>query len=63
MEKNKYTLYWLTGKKEVVNGNSISDAMTNSGYGAGAIRALDFYENGVDDSYEWEDHEWVKRGD
>lgn len=43
---NTYTLFWLTGKTEIVKGNTHADAMRNAGYGAGAIRALDFYSEG-----------------
>jgi len=39
----KYTYYWLDGKREVLEGNDPSDAMNKAGYGAGALRALDFY--------------------
>jgi len=34
----------LDGSIEIINGNSISYAFTKAGYGAGAIRALDYYE-------------------
>lgn len=40
----KFILHWLDGKVEEVEGNSISDAFTRAGYGAGAIRALDWYD-------------------
>lgn len=39
-----YKLHWLDGKKEIVSGETIADAFTKAGYGAGAIRALDWYE-------------------
>lgn len=50
---NKYVLYWLTGKAEVVQGLDIASAMNNAGYGNGALRALDFYDNGEDITYTW----------
>ena len=58
----KFTLYWLTGKKEVVEGNDPAQAMTLRGYSNGATRALDFYANGEDNSYEWNptDRKWVR---
>jgi len=40
----KFKLYWLDGKEEVVEGTSIADAFMRAGYGNGAIRALDYYE-------------------
>lgn len=51
----KFTLYWLDGKREVVEGNSISEAMTLAGYGGGAVRALDFYADGNDHNYTWKE--------
>ena len=49
-----FTLFWLTGKTELVKGNTPEEAMTLAGYGAGAIPALDFYGNGdVRYKYAW----------
>jgi hypothetical protein len=49
-----YTLFWLTGKSEIVTGNTPTEAMTLAGYGGGAIRALDFYAEGDKrDKYIW----------
>jgi len=46
MDKEKtYTLFWLTGTKEVVTGKSISEAV-NKHYGGGVLRALDFWKEG-----------------
>lgn len=39
-----FILHWLDGTTEKVYGNSIGNAFTNAGYGAGAIHALDYYE-------------------
>ena len=39
-----FKLYWLSGKTETIEGDSISDAFTHAGYGQGAVRALDWYE-------------------
>lgn len=62
---NKYTLYWLGGKREVVEGNDIADAMNRAGYGNGALRALDFFAYGDDNCYEWKERDgkkaWVKK--
>ena len=48
----KFLLHWLDGKTEEVLGTSIADAFSRAGYGGGAIRALDYYEevkgNGLD---------------
>jgi len=40
----KFKFHWLDGKTEVGKGVNVSDAFTHLGYGAGAIRALDWYE-------------------
>jgi flavin-binding protein dodecin len=44
MKKKTFKLHWLTGQSEVVNGYDIADAFSKAGYGAGAVRALDWYE-------------------
>ena len=48
-----YTLYWLDGKREIVNGYDPADAMNRAGYGAGALRALDFYSSDDCKDYVW----------
>ena len=40
----KFKLFWLDGVTEIISGNSIAEAFTNAGYGAGALAALDYYE-------------------
>jgi len=51
----------MDGNKEIVLGTSIEDAFTKAGYGAGALRALDFYS--TEDSHDYDEvvHEWKKR--
>lgn len=44
MKLKTYKLYWLDGKTEIIYGFSISDAFTEAGYGAGALKALDYYK-------------------
>ena len=39
-----FELHWLGGKTEVVRGHDIADAFRRAGYGNGAIRALDYFE-------------------
>lgn len=48
----RFKLYWLDGKVEIVEGNDIADAFTKTGYGAGAIRALDWYKEITDNEDE-----------
>ncbi len=46
----KFKLYWLcAGKTEIVKGKDIAEAFTNAGYSAGAIKALDWYEEVTED--------------
>lgn len=56
-----FTLYWRDGKREIVKGTDIADAMTHAGYGHGALKALDFHCKGVDYDYEYskEQHKWI----
>lgn len=49
-----FILYWLTGKTTTVTGNTIQEAMTNAGYGNGALRALDFYDEATEQTYIWD---------
>ncbi len=45
-----YILHWLGGTTQHVYGDTIADAMTHAGYGAGAVRALDYCEQIMDAS-------------
>lgn len=59
----EYTLFWLHGEKQIVKGNSPSEAMNNAGIGAGALRALDFFAEGKSaDEWYWDAEElsWRK---
>ncbi len=51
--KQKFTLYWLDGNREPVEGTTFTDAMNKAGYGAGALRALDFHAKGDCQDYVW----------
>jgi len=54
MTNKTFTLYWRTGQREVVTGNTVEEAFTLAGYGAGAAPALDFHAKGDDDAYVWD---------
>jgi hypothetical protein len=56
----QYTFYWLTGKREVLEGNTPETALNNAGFGQGAVRALDFWAHGDNNDYLWnaETREW-----
>jgi hypothetical protein len=60
---HKFTLFWLDGKREVVTGETIADAARRAGIQRGALQVIDFYENGEDDSWEWnsERRSWVQK--
>lgn len=40
----KYRFHWLDGKVEEGEGRDVADAFTHLGYGAGALRVLDWHE-------------------
>jgi hypothetical protein len=40
----KWSLHWLDGTKEIIEGNTLSEAFTKAGYGNGALKALDYVE-------------------
>ena len=52
----KYTLFWLTGESQIVEGVDIVSAMNNAGIGNGALRALDFWAR----KDRTKDYEWNK---
>ena len=59
----RWSLYWRTGTREIIEGPDIVTAMNNAGIGAGALAALDFYKKGAEDhAYRWsaDDRRWVK---
>ena len=49
-----FTLFWRTGKREVVHGDDAADAMTRAGYGGGALAALDFWTSGVETGWTYD---------
>jgi len=40
----KFRVYWLDGKKEIIEGSDIANAFTRAGYGQGAVAAVNYYE-------------------
>jgi hypothetical protein len=59
----EYTIFWLTGKTQIIKGNSPVEAFNNAGIGSGALRAVDFYREGnITKDYEWDsvNHTWKK---
>ena len=39
-----FRFYWLDGKTEEAHGYDVADAFRRLGYGAGAVKALDYYK-------------------
>lgn len=60
MAIRKFTLYWKTGDREVVEGRDIGEAMTLAGYGGNAGAALELWTRGENHDYTWnaETREW-----
>lgn len=58
-----FTFFWLDGSREVLKGETPTDALNKAGYGRGAIKALDFYGYGDDNSVVWNKAEkaWKKK--
>lgn len=62
-EAKPFRLYWLSGDTEIVRGATIADAMNQAGYGGGAVRALDFFKEGEEQTYDWDGskRDWVQK--
>lgn len=54
-----FTIYWLGGKKDNLDGDTLIDALNSAGYGGGAVSAIDFYTEGYSDDYIYKDGQWV----
>ena len=62
-DSQEWTLFWATGRCEVVKGTTIEQAFSLAGYGGGAVGALWMHSRGdVRDEYEWkeETRRWDK---
>ena len=59
----EFTFFWLDGKREVLKGGGPADALTKGGYSQGALKALDFYDYGNNNNWEWkkEIRTWHKK--
>ena len=63
LAKNKtFTVYWRDGSRRVIHGPTIDKAFTAHGYGAGALKGMDFYMYGDCKDYQWssDKKEWLK---
>lgn len=50
----QWTVYWLDGRKSLIEGESIEAAFRDAGYGGGAIGAVDLWAKGDDHEYAWD---------
>jgi hypothetical protein len=63
MKEKTYTIFWLTGETQQIKGYDAASAFNNAGIGQGALRAVDFYLEGIEiKDYVWskENHTWEK---
>lgn len=60
---NTYALFWRSGQRQLVQGTTPADAMNNAGIGAGALPALDFWSQGDDQGWTWneENKDWERK--
>ena len=56
----KFTLYWLDGEKEVIEGFNAFNAIFLARWRSGN-RVLDFFADGDNHDYEWQDGKWVRK--
>lgn len=47
----EYNLHWNNGDIVTVKGDDIADAMNKAGYGAGVLKALDYYVEAERDTF------------
>jgi hypothetical protein len=59
LEVPTFTVYWRHGEREVLRGQTISEAITLAGYGAACLHSIDFYDRGDTASHEWVGGKWV----
>lgn len=62
----KFVMYWKDGKRQEIEGSTISKAVAKAGYGTGALQALDFYAgcplgSAYDLSWEYVNKTWRKK--
>jgi len=51
---DRYTFFWIGGRRTMCEGHGPADALTRAGYGNGALKALDFYMPGDIKDYVWD---------
>lgn len=48
-----FTIFFKNGLKKVITGDSISEALSSSGFSAADAMKIDFYMTGIDQEYGW----------
>mgnify|MGYP007069468862 CR=1 FL=1 len=51
MDVKYFTIYWRHGVRQVVKGKTVDEAFNNAGIGAGAVAAVDWYDDGITDTH------------
>lgn len=59
----QFLVYWRDGKLERMEGKTIQEAFTNAGLSAGAVSAVDFYDEAVEQTHTFIEGEWVNNLD
>jgi hypothetical protein len=57
----KFTFFWLSGYKEVLEGEDTLHAFKRAGYQPSRIAEIQMTSEGVDDSCRWDGEQWIKK--
>lgn len=62
MPIKKFTFFWVTGHREVFEGETAFDAFKKAGYGTRALAAVDFWDHGDSQQFKWDNatKKWMK---
>jgi hypothetical protein len=55
-----YTLYWKKGKREILKGTTINDALRRGGYTPQEKSKIELFFKGVRNDYKFFKGKWVK---
>lgn len=53
MPIKKFTFFWITGDRDVYEGETAFDAFKKAGYASAALGAVDVWDEGDSNRYEW----------
>ncbi len=54
MAKYKFTFFWKTGHRDVLEGETARDAFLGAGYGGDALRAVECWAHGDNHDWDWD---------